>query len=153
MRCLPGSLPAHPCNLVAASHPCLPPAVFYQHTAGDGGPGGPPLGEGTATARVLRDADRPEHKYAETLQVGSCQEAMGGLGGGWFRLHPDQHAHGYSAWQQAGLQAGHHRQCLSLPHPAPQQAVEELLVREADPPGERYSLSKVLHTCQVRGRG
>ena len=29
------------------------------------------------------------------------------------------------------------------------QAVDELLLREADPTGERYSLSKVLHTCQV----
>lgn len=34
--------------------------------------------------------------------------------------------------------------------PARPQAVDELLAREADPPGERYSLSKVLHTCQVR---
>ena len=31
------------------------------------------------------------------------------------------------------------------------QAVDELLLREADRVGERYSLAKVLHTCQVRG--
>lgn len=31
----------------------------------------------------------------------------------------------------------------------PLQAVEELLQREGDPTGERYSLAKVLHTCQV----
>jgi hypothetical protein len=30
------------------------------------------------------------------------------------------------------------------------QAVDELLMRESDPSGERYSLSKILHTCQVR---
>ena len=29
------------------------------------------------------------------------------------------------------------------------QAVDELLLREADRVGERYSLAKVLHTCQV----
>ncbi|PSC76497.1 disulfide-isomerase like 2-2 [Micractinium conductrix] len=29
------------------------------------------------------------------------------------------------------------------------QDVDELLMREVDPPGERYALSKVLHTCQA----
>jgi len=31
------------------------------------------------------------------------------------------------------------------------QDVDELLIREQDPTGERYALSKVLHTCQVGG--
>lgn len=45
---------------------------------------------------------------------------------------------------------------LGSKHPHPRrlkqhlpQAVEELLQREVDPTGERYSLAKVLHTCQV----
>ena len=42
--------------------------------------------------------------------------------------------------------------CTARPSPRA-QAVEELLQREVDPAGERYSLSKVLHTCQASGEG
>ncbi|KAL4458961.1 hypothetical protein ABPG75_013826 [Micractinium tetrahymenae] len=68
--------------------------VFYQHATGDSGA---LAGDAAGSSRspVLRGMDRPELKYAETLQD-----------------------------------------------------VDDLLMREADPTGERYALSKVLHTLQ-----
>jgi len=59
------------------------PAVFYQHTAGDAMLAGYQQGEG-GKSPVLRGVERPDVKYAETLQVGDwlLLSRLGGLGPG-----------------------------------------------------------------------
>ena len=87
-------------------------------------------------------------------QPGACRRRRGSKTG--LTCTPSCHAHpttspggGRTICMAARMPCGW-RRCPLPPTPARLQDVDELLMREVDPPGERYALSKVLHTCQAR---